>query len=67
MWKYIQLELEKIAVENDCIFVPIPPIAIENTGLLASKYWSDDITHANEDFGALLLDEILKSTEAIDV
>jgi hypothetical protein len=60
MWNFIQSQLEIIANENNCIFLPVPSKTIESNGLLKSEYWSDDITHANEDFGALMLDEILK-------
>lgn len=61
MWKITQTMTNEIAIRHGHKFIPIPSTAIDENGLLVSDYWTEDVSHANEDFGALMMDAILNS------
>lgn len=64
MWKFTQDETKSIASEFGCRFIKNPTDAIDQIGLLKEEFWTEDISHANEDFGALMLDEIMLKLES---
>lgn len=59
MWQFTQDKTAEVASDLGLKFIPNPNSAVEKRGLLRSEFWSDDITHANEKFGELLLSELL--------
>jgi hypothetical protein len=63
MWKLTQIMTKEIADEFGCKFMPTPQFSLDSKGLLREQFWSDDITHANQYFGELLLDDISKNLE----
>jgi hypothetical protein len=63
MWKFTQIMTKEIADELGCKFMPTPQFSLDSKGLLREQFWSDDITHANQYFGELLLDDIAKNLE----
>lgn len=60
MWRLTQDLTKMIAEEYGAKFIEIPNETIDSQGLLRTEYWTDDLTHANESFGALILEEILE-------
>ncbi len=59
MWKLTQDLTKQIAEEFGIRFIGIPDSVVDENGLLRIEYWTDDISHANEEFGAVMFDEIL--------
>lgn len=59
MWRLIQSITSEVASEFGVNFVKVPDEAISPSGLLKSEYWTDDLTHANEKYGALMLEKVL--------
>ncbi len=59
MWKLTQKLTSEVANQFGVNFVGVPDEATSPNGLLKDKYWTDDLTHANEKFGALMLEQVL--------
>jgi hypothetical protein len=56
LWRVSQEQLEGAALEAGAIFLPVPEAVFDENGFLAEKYWTpNDFTHANADYGALML------------
>jgi hypothetical protein len=56
LWRVTQEMLEEAAREAGASFVPVPKEAFDAEGMLAREYWvPNDFTHANSDYGALML------------
>ena len=60
MWKLTQQITEEVSAEFGCNFISIPVSTIDTNGLLKSEYWTEDLTHANEAFAEIILDEIIE-------
>jgi len=60
MWKLTQQITQEIAVEFGCKFIPNPESTQDENGLLKNEFWTSDITHANESFGEIVLEEIIR-------
>lgn len=58
VWQITQDLLKRTVLEHGCKFIPVPESAMDANGLLLEKYWAPDITHANKNFGELMLDQI---------
>jgi hypothetical protein len=61
MWKLTQELTEKSAKEFGCKFLPAPVESFERNFLLREIYSVDDLTHANPDYGLLMLEKIAES------
>lgn len=59
MWDLTQSLTEQVAIKFGCKFFPVPEITLAEDRTLAKGYWADDVTHASEDFGALMIEELL--------
>lgn len=60
MWKITQELTAKTAAEFGCKYVPIPKETHDEDGILLNKYYADDLTHANEDLAALVMDQLME-------
>ena len=60
MWKLTQQITQEIAFEFGCKFIPNPESTQDENGLLKNEFWTSDITHANESFGEIVLEEIIR-------
>lgn len=57
-WLVIQELLRDIAAAFSLPFCGVPPAARTADGFLRPEYWSDDVTHANVEYGWLMRHEI---------
>lgn len=64
MWKVNQELIENMAKRFGLGFIPSPNEAIQENGLLDEKFSSDDLTHANPEYGRLMLNKISDFYEA---
>jgi hypothetical protein len=53
--------LESYAHSMGVNFLSAPIHSLDTTGLLLEKYWVADTTHANESYGILQMERIIKS------
>ncbi len=58
--KIYLFELRKIAEKFGASFLESPPQTVSNDGTLLIEYSADDCTHANEKYGALVLDQLFE-------
>ena len=61
MWGITQDMTRDLACEFDLEYFDLPSHTVSSNGLLAEEYWTDDLSHANEDFGSRWLDEFAQS------
>jgi hypothetical protein len=58
MWKITQELNEKSAKEFGCKYLPAPSESFDSDFLLREIYCEDDLTHANPEYGLLMLEKI---------
>ncbi|HRF07214.1 MAG TPA: hypothetical protein PL193_01015 [Xanthobacteraceae bacterium] len=59
LWLIVQDMLSEAAVAAGVRFLPVPKAACDADGFLLREYWAGDITHANLEYGNLLLAYVL--------
>lgn len=59
MWGITQQLTEKVGKDFSCDFLSSPKTTQNKDGILLEKYYTDDLTHANEEFGFIMLEAIL--------
>lgn len=55
MWQINQSLLKQVAIKTGLTYFPAPKESINSQGILAPHYYTDDLTHANQDYGDLIL------------
>jgi hypothetical protein len=56
LWASIQAALYNIACETGAIFVSVPPESIDNEGFLCPDFYQEnDLSHANGEYGLLMI------------
>ncbi len=60
MWQITQLMTKEVADEFGIKFMPTPNFSLDSRGLLSEEFWADDITHTNQHFGELFLEEVCR-------
>jgi hypothetical protein len=60
LWFVIQTMMAEIAEESGWQFVPVAPEAMDERGYLRSDLTWDDVTHANIEFGSLMVRQIAR-------
>jgi hypothetical protein len=63
LWKLISEMLASYAHAMGVHFLSTPIDSLDTSGLLLEKYWVADTTHANESYGLLQMERIIKCTE----
>lgn len=58
MWEITQNLTRKVADQFGSKFLPTPQSTYNKNKILHENFYTQDLTHTNEDFGALMLDEI---------
>ena len=58
MWEITQNLTRKVADQFGCKFIPTPQSTYNKNKILNENFYTQDLTHTNEDFGALMLDKI---------
>ena len=61
MWNFTQNMTKELAEDFGFRFVPTPNKTLDDSLILKSEYYSDDLTHANELFGVEMLETLLNS------
>jgi hypothetical protein len=61
LWKLTSEMLESYAHSMGVSFLNSPIDSLDKSGLLMEKYWVADTTHANESYGLLQMERIIKS------
>ncbi len=66
MWRVIQELLAEVAADKGATFVSVPPETMDGSGFLHERCYAStgkegDITHANEEYGRLMLDRGLRT------
>lgn len=63
MWRVIQDLMEEAARDCGAVFIPVPSEAMDSSGFLDRKFYGyteGDITHANAQYGRLMLEHALR-------
>lgn len=60
LWRVIQDMMAELAAANGGAFVEVPPETQDELGFLLPEFWAPDATHANNDYGRLMLDRFLE-------
>jgi len=58
LWKLISEMLETHAKALGTKFLSAPEKAVDSSGMLMEKYWNPDVSHANAEYGALLVEKL---------
>lgn len=58
IWRLEMNRMADWATSNSMRFLPVPAGSLSGEGYLAEEYYGSDVTHANEAYGALVLDQI---------
>jgi hypothetical protein len=58
LWKLISEMLETHAKTLGTRFLSAPEKAVDSSGMLLEKYWNPDVSHANAEYGALLVEKL---------
>ena len=58
LWKLISEMLETHAKALGTRFLSSPEKAVDSSGMLLEKYWNPDVSHANAEYGALLVEKL---------
>lgn len=64
MWKLIQEMTQEAATTYGASFIPAFRASREADDSLKRKYWNDDSTHANTDYGVVMLENIVSASNA---
>jgi hypothetical protein len=64
LWSILSEMLKKISAELRVGFVDTPEDSIDPKGLLRERYWTPDVTHANAEYGKLLVRKIYRAIDA---
>jgi hypothetical protein len=59
MWEVTQNLTEEISKEFGINYIPVPGKTYDSNKILIESFYTQDLTHANEDFGAVMLEEML--------
>jgi hypothetical protein len=59
-WELVQERLREIASDFDAYFMDVPVEAVGSGGFLRAEFSAPDATHANADYGDLVLDHVLR-------
>lgn len=65
LWWLLQQMMRETAERLAVEFWPVSALAMTEEGFLRPEYWSEDATHANAAYGALMLDEYEKRLLAL--
>lgn len=60
LWYLLQEMLQAAAARVNARFIPVPAESQDEEGYLLPAFWAQDITHANGDYGQLMLRNVLK-------
>ena len=63
LWKLMSDMLETRAKRLEARFLSAPDEAVDSCGMLLEKYSGQDVSHANAEYGALLMEKILDFCE----
>ena len=61
LWLTLQGVIRDFANELGAVYVPVPAIAQTEAGFLKEEYYENDVTHANNAFGKLMIAALLKA------
>ncbi len=59
MWKITQKMTQEVSAKYNYEFFPSPALSYNEASILFSDYYADDLTHANEKYGNLMLKELI--------
>jgi hypothetical protein len=59
-WKILQKTMKEIAISGGADFKPVPRETLDARGFLLRQYWPDDATHANREYGRLVLEKLTR-------
>ena len=55
MWRINQSLLKEVSIKTECRYFPAPGETVINPGILKPNFYTDDLTHANQEYGDILL------------
>lgn len=64
LWRVIQDMMAEIATGSGGSFVEVPPETQDDLGFLVPEFWAPDATHANNEYGRLMLNRLLDHVAA---
>ncbi len=59
LWYVLQEMLAQIARDADVQFIPVAPETVDENGYLRREYWAPDVTHANAEYGQVMMRKII--------
>jgi hypothetical protein len=64
LWHVLQDLVAEIASNIGGVFIPVPDELRDAEGFLKTEYWANDVTHANEAYGEIMIRNILEKVGA---
>ena len=64
LWYLLQDMLREAAGRRGAHFVAVPPECQDREGFLRDEFWAPDVTHANADYGHIMLARVLEELRA---
>lgn len=61
LWRLFMDMQADMAARLNASFLKAPPECLDESGFLARRFWADDVTHANLEYGGILLSYISRS------
>ena len=65
LWKILTGMLKNYASMLGVNFIDAPPESRDSFGMLMPEYWASDVTHANPQYGSLLIEKLTKMKEGL--
>lgn len=62
VWDLLMCLNQRVARKHGAAFLPLPQGCQDEWGFLRREFWANDVTHANSNYGKLLLEHIVAGT-----
>lgn len=59
LWQLQQDAVRRFCAAHDLVYLPRPEAAVDPAGFLRRDYYANDATHANAEYGRLVLDQLV--------
>jgi hypothetical protein len=63
LWYLLQDMFREAAAKFGGVYVPVPAETQDRDGFLREEFWAADVTHANSDYGRLMLAKTLEELQ----
>ena len=64
LWHVLQDLIAEAATRHGACFIPVPDGLKDKEGFLKPEHWANDVTHANEVYGEIMLRKVVEELRA---